>query len=203
MVVPVMNHSEHTHLVKFIITSAICFFIGTVHGVLQVIRPIRAWLDAIGSPYGGPGHMIDPLAHAHINVVGGVVIFIMGASYYLIPKMSGLPIYSRKLIEHTYWWTTIGIACFYSTLMIFGILEGQALLANPHNNDAAQAIHAYYGPTISIAATILGIGFWVYFANLFLTLRHFNSSVKTTANTTTATKSSPGLSVTAKQQKQS
>lgn len=166
-----MPSANYTYLVKFIVTSAFCFFVGTVHGVLQVMRPIRAWLDSIGSPYGGPGHMIDPLAHAHINVVGGVVIFIMGASYYLIPKMAGLPIYSRKLIEHTYWWTTLGIAGFYSTLMIFGILEGQALLANPNDSTAIEAIHQYYGPTISLVATVMGIGFWVYFANIFLTVK--------------------------------
>jgi cytochrome c oxidase cbb3-type subunit 1 len=166
-----MPSEDHRHLIKFLATSAFCFFIGTVHGVVQVIRPVRAWLDSIGSPYGGPGHMIDPLAHAHINVVGGVVIFIMGASYYLIPKMADIDIYSRRLINHTYWWTTIGIAGFYSTLMIFGILEGLALLEQPGTTEAVDSIHRYYGPTISIVATVMGIGFWVYFINIFLTLR--------------------------------
>jgi len=162
---------DNRHLLKFIATSAFCFFVGTVHGVLQVIHPIRAWLDSIGSPYGGPGHMIDPLAHAHINVVGGVVIFIMGVSYYVIPKIANISIYSKKLINHTYWWTTIGIAGFYTTLLTFGILEGRAMLSNPNNDDAVQAIHQYYGPTISTVATIMGIGFWVYFANIYLTIR--------------------------------
>jgi cytochrome c oxidase cbb3-type subunit 1 len=166
-----MNPQEHRHLVKFLITSAVCFFIGTVHGVLQVIHPIRVWLDSIGSPYGGPGHMIDPLAHAHINVVGGVVIFIMGASYYLIPRMSGVSIYSKKLVEHTYWWTTLGIIGFYSTLMIFGILEGNALLASASDTTAVEEIHKYYGRVISIVSTVMGIGFWVYFANLYLTVK--------------------------------
>lgn len=159
---------EHRNLVKYLVVSSICFFIGTVHGVLQVIRPIRAWLDSIGSPYGGPGHLIDPLAHAHINVVGGVVIFLMGASYYLLPKMGGVSIYSKRLIEHSFWWTTIGIAGFYSTLMIFGILEGRALLEDPNLVDN---IHKYYGPVIAIVSSVLGIGFWVYFANIFLTFR--------------------------------
>lgn len=163
--------SEYYYLVKFIIASAVCFFIGTVHGVLQVMRPIRAWLDSIGSPYGGPGHMIDPLAHAHINVVGGVVVFIMGASYYLIPKMGGIAIYSRKLIDHTFWWTVCGIAGFYSTLLIFGILEGQAMLANPNSDNAVQDIHKYYGPVIGTVSTIMGVGFWVYFFNVFLTIK--------------------------------
>lgn len=159
------------YLLKFIFASAFCFFIGTVHGVLQVIHPIRAWLDSIGSPYGGPGHMIDPLAHAHINVIGGVVIFIMGASYYLIPKMGGIRIYSSKLVNHTFWWTLLGIFGFYSTLMIFGIWEGNALLANPGNNDAVQEIHRYYSPIIAIVSTGMGIGFWVYFYNIFKTMK--------------------------------
>ncbi len=163
--------TDNKHLVKFIIASAICFFIGTVHGVLQVMRPIRAWLDSIGSPYGGPGHMIDPLAHAHINVVGGVVVFVMGASYYLIPKMGEFAIYSRKLVNHTFWWTVCGIGGFYSTLMIFGILEGQAMLAYPYSDENVQAIHKYYGPVIGTVSTIMGVGFWVYFINIFLTVK--------------------------------
>ncbi len=165
------DSDDTRYLVKFLMVSALSFFVGTVHGVLQVTRPIRAWLDSIGSPYGGPGHLIDPLAHAHINVIGGVVIFIMGASYYLLPKMSGVPIYSRRLVNHTFWWTSLGIAGFYSTLMIFGILEGQALL----NDDLVlmDEIHSYYGRTIAIVSTGMGIGFWVYFANLFMTFRQF------------------------------
>lgn len=160
--------SEYRNLVKYLVVSSVCFFIGTVHGVLQVIRPIRAWLDSIGSPYGGPGHLIDPLAHAHINVVGGVVIFLMGASYYLLPRMGGVAIYSKRLIEHSFWWTTVGIAGFYSTLMTFGILEGRALLEDPNLVDN---IHQYYGPVIAIVSSVMGIGFWVYFANIFLTFR--------------------------------
>lgn len=163
--------TDNQYLIKFIVASAFCFFVGTVHGVLQVMRPIRAWLDSIGSPYGGPGHMIDPLAHAHINVVGGVVVFIMGASYYLIPKMGGFAIYSRKLVNHTFWWTVCGIAGFYSTLMIFGILEGQAMLNNPYTDADVQAIHKYYGPVIGTVSTVMGIGFWVYFINIFLTVK--------------------------------
>lgn len=160
---PAINHTS----IKFLITSSAFLFIGTVHGVLQVLQPVRQWLDSIGSPYGGPGHMIDPLAHAHINVVGGVVLFLMGTTYYLLPKMSGKPMYSEKLISHTYWWTTLGVAGFYTTLITFGVLEGNALL----NDGDIQSIHQYYGPTISVVATAMGMGFWVFFANLFLTWR--------------------------------
>ena len=167
------NNADSRHLIKYLVVSSLYFFIGTVHGVVQILRPVRAWLDSIGSPYGGPGHLIDPLAHAHINVVGGVVIFLMGASYYLLPKMGNVTIYSRRMVEHTFWWTTIGIAGFYSTLMTFGILEGNALLNDPHS---VETVHKYYGPVIAIVSTVMGIGFWVYFANIFLTFRKIRKS---------------------------
>lgn len=156
-------------LIKFLIASTAFFFIGTVHGVLQVIHPIRAWLDAVGSPVSGPGHMIDPLAHAHINVVGGVVVFVMGATYYLLPLLAGRPIYSQRLVEHTFWWTVIGISCFYTTLMVFGIWEGNLLL---HDPDKVAEVHRWYGPVISVVATAMGMGFWIYFANIFLTVKN-------------------------------
>lgn len=160
--------TEHRYLVKFLIMSVISFFIGTVHGLLQVVPAVRAWLDSIGSPYGGPGHMIDPLAHAHINLVGGVTTLGMAVTYYLLPKLTGKPIHSMRMAEHSFWWTAIGVGSFYTALMIFGFIEGHYWL---HQPERIQEIHRFYGPIISIAATILAVGFWIYLANVILTLK--------------------------------
>lgn len=160
-------------LIKFLITSAGFLFIGTVHGVLQVTRPIRLWLDSIGSPNSNPGHLIDPLAHAHINIVGGVVLMTMAMTYYLLPLLSGKPLYSQRLVEYTYWWTTLGVTAFYTTLMVFGIWEGYLLLNHP---EAVAPIHNLYPPFIATAATVMGIGFWVYFANIFMTVKQLYKS---------------------------
>lgn len=150
-------------LVKFLVTSAACLCLGTIHGVLQITEPIRSWLASIGTPLTNPGHLIDPLAHAHINIVGGLVIFMMGVMYYVLPRMSGKAIYSERLVEHTYWWTTLGVASFYSTLMTFGIWEGLLM----HTDPVAQAsLHRFYGPVVSVAATILAAGFAIFFYNV-------------------------------------
>jgi len=161
--------SEENRLLKFIVASSAFLFVGTVHGVLQVMRPVRAYLDSIGSPYGGPGHMIDPLAHAHINVVGGVVLLLMAATYYLFPRITGQKLYSYRLVEHTFWWTSLGLIGFYSTLLIFGFWEGSLMLSD--NLEQMDEIHKIYGRVISVVATAMGIGFWIYFANVFLTYR--------------------------------
>ncbi len=161
---------DHHYLIKFLLMSVFSFFIGTVHGLLQVIPAVRAWLDSIGSPYGGPGHMIDPLAHAHINLVGGVTILGMAVTYYLLPVITRIPLYSRRLAEHSFWWTVVGVYAFYTSLMIFGAIEGNLFL---HDPAALPAVHHYYGPVISVAASILAVGFWIYLANVALSVRQY------------------------------
>ena len=161
---------EDKNLVKFLLTSVFFLFVGTIHGVVQIQPPVRAWLDSIGSPYGGPGHMIDPLAHAHINLIGGVVIICMAVTYYLLPRMSGHAIFSQRLVNHTFWWTTLGVCGFYSTLMFFGILEGTLLLQN--DVDGMTAAHSIYSKVIAIVSTAMGIGFWIFFFNIFFTAKN-------------------------------
>ena len=160
--------SQHSHLLKFLLASVASIFIGTMHGMLQVQPPIRAWLDSIGSPLSGPGHMIDPLAHAHINLVGGVTILTMGVIYYFFPLFSGREIYSKKLINHSFWWTLIGVLIFYCAQMVFGIWEGTLLLAG--KSDALNQLHRFYGPTVAVGGSVMAVGFFLYFINIGMSL---------------------------------
>ena len=157
----------HRHLLKFLLLSACSFFIGTIHGMFQVMPPVRAWLDSVGSPYGGPGHMIDPLAHAHMNLVGGVVLLAMGVTFYLLPIFTGKNIYSIKLVKHTFWWVSIGVYSFYIIQMVFGIWEGMLLHSNAQD---IPSVHQFYGPTMAISGTTMAIGFCTYLANVVLTI---------------------------------
>ncbi len=164
---------DNSYLLKFLLVSALSFFIGSVHGVLQMIPFIRTWLDSIGSPYGGPGHMIDPLAHAHINLIGGVMILSMAVTYYLLPQFSHKPIYSRRLAELSFWWTTIGALCFYLTLMIFGVAEGILLL--DRSPELAQ-VDVIYRRVVAVTASIMGVGLWIYLTNTILTIKNIYRS---------------------------
>lgn len=157
----------HRSLVKFLAVSALSLFIGTIHGMLQVMPPIRAWLDSIGSPFGGPGHMIDPLAHAHMNLVGGVVMLVMGVTYYLLPILCNRKIYSLRLVEYSFWLMVLGVYGFYAVQMVFGIWEGYWMF---HDTAVWQAVHHWYGRWVAVAGTTMAAGFMAYFANVALTL---------------------------------
>ena len=53
-----------TIVLRFLVLSVIHLFIGTVQGVLQTFPGIAQWIREAGPA----GHLIDPLAHAHINL---------------------------------------------------------------------------------------------------------------------------------------
>lgn len=161
-----MDNTLHRYLLKFLVLSALSFLIGTLHGMLQVMPPIRAWLDSIGSPYGGPGHMIDPLAHAHMNLVGGVVLLAMCVTFYLLPVFTGRAIYSMKLVKHTLLWVTVGVYSFYIIQIIFGIWEGQMLL---EARDYSGIQHVY-GMVMAVSGTTMAVGFCTFFANVLLSV---------------------------------
>lgn len=111
--------------------------------------------------------MIDPLAHAHMNLVGGVVLLAMGTTFYLLPIFSGKKIYSVKLVSHTFWWISIGVYSFYIIQMVFGIWEGLLLPSSPQD---IPAVHRYYGPIMAISGTAMAVGFCTYLANIVLTM---------------------------------
>jgi cytochrome c oxidase cbb3-type subunit 1 len=159
--------ANNPRLSKFLIVSALSLCIGTLHGMLQVMPPVRHWLDSIGSPYGGPGHMIDPLAHAHMNLVGGVILFVMGATYHLLPIVSDRAIYSQRLVDATFWFTALGAYGFYLAQMVFGIWEGTLMHTAP---DRIEAAHRYYGPTVAVAGTVMALGFFCYMLNILATI---------------------------------
>jgi len=162
-----VDGAYHRYLVKFLLLSALSLLIGTLHGMLQVWPPIRSWLDSIGSPSGGPGHMIDPLAHAHMNLVGGVVMLIMGVTYYLLPILSGRPLYSLRLVQQSFWLMTLGVYGFYAVQMVFGIWEGLLMFDDPAG---WHAVHHWYGRLVAVAGTVMAAGFLAYFANIALTM---------------------------------
>ncbi len=163
-----MPEQNQKHIIKFLAASLSFFFVGSMQGVAQLIPPVRAWLDSIGSPHAFPGHLIDPLAHAHINLIGGVMFLVMAVTYYLIPILTGKAVWSKNLMNFSFWGTATGVICFYSTLMIFGAWMGELMLAN---DPKFIEVKALYGPIVAISATIMGLGLWSFLLNGLMSLK--------------------------------
>ena len=75
--------------------------VGTVQGVIQVQPSNADWLFRAGHA----GEWIDPIAHAHINLVTGLTMLTAGALFYFAPLLGGRAP-SRRTVN----------ACFYALL---------------------------------------------------------------------------------------
>src|SRR5207253_1746752 len=89
------------HLWKFFATGAAALTVGTVQGVIQVQPANADWLYRAGHA----GEWIDPISHAHINLVTGLTMLVAGALFALAPRLGGV----APACD-------VADACFYSLL---------------------------------------------------------------------------------------
>lgn len=153
-------------ILKFMVMSVTHLLIGTVQGVIQTFPEFALWIRATGPA----GHMIDPLAHAHINLVGGVTMAIMGLFYYVLPKIVKRPIYSRTLSNTSFWFSTIGVLGFFGSLVFLGIIEGNMILSGMTYLQAIDAVGPIHHIAIISTAILMGFGYWIFITNIFLTV---------------------------------
>ena len=153
-------------ILRFLVLSVIHLFIGTVQGVIQTFPGVAQWLREAGPA----GHLIDPLAHAHINLVGGVTMGMMGLIYYVLPKVSGRGVYSPALAGASFWLSTVGVLGFFFSLVALGIVEGNMIHDGMTNAEALDAVGPVHHVLIIATAFLMGFGYWAFISNVLLTV---------------------------------
>ncbi|MFL5733206.1 MAG: cbb3-type cytochrome c oxidase subunit I [Chloroflexia bacterium] len=154
-------------LAKFFVVGATGLLFGTVQGVYQVMPWSLDWLHKTGEA----GHLIDPMAHAHMNLVGGVSVALMGLMYFFLPRMLGKPVFSFKLAKVSFWCILIGVFGFYFTAVGLGWIEGTKILDGMTFDQAKDSVGIWHPLLLAMSAAIMGLGFWSFVANVLLTLR--------------------------------
>lgn len=152
--------------VKYFLVATIALLIGTIQGVVQIIPPIHAWVVDTGNA----GMWIDPLAHTHINLVGGVTMALFGIFYYILPRVLKRPIYSHKLGEVAFWFSFVGVWGFYSGLMLLGYAEGTMMENQGVSYNHAAAHYWWINFLVVFSAFLMGFGYWGWIYNIVRTI---------------------------------
>ena len=153
-------------ILRFLVLSVIHLFIGTLQGVLQTFPGIAQWLREAGPA----GHLIDPLAHAHINLVGGVTMGMMGLIYYVLPKLLGRNVYSPVLAGASFWLSTVGVLGFFFSLVGLGIAEGNMVHGGMTYSEALDVVGPVHHVLIVTTAFLMGFGYWAFIINVLMTV---------------------------------
>ena len=144
------------HLWKFLLTGAAALTVGTVQGVIQVQPKNADWLYAAKHA----GEWIDPISHAHINLVTGLTMLVAGGVFYLLPLLGGTTP-SRRLVNRCYWLLLGGSLAFYFAALYLGFHEGHLVVAGgltPEQAEAATPLHPFL---IMGAGVAMLAGFWM------------------------------------------
>ena len=128
-------------ILKFLVVSISFYGMATFEGPMMAIKTVNAL-----------SHYTDwTIGHVHSGALGWVGMISIGAMYFLIPRLFGREIYSKRLIETHFWVATIGIVLYISSMWISGIMQG--LMWRAVNSDgtltysfveSVQAMHPYY-----------------------------------------------------------
>jgi cytochrome c oxidase cbb3-type subunit 1/cytochrome c oxidase cbb3-type subunit I/II len=84
------------------------------------------------------------VAHAHMGVLGFSGMMAIGGIYYMLPIITGRPIFSRKLADFHYWMLLLGMAGFMVVLTMAGLVQGHGWLNGETIYRMLPQIHPYY-----------------------------------------------------------
>jgi len=127
---------------KFVFAGTIMYFFVSIQGSMMALPDVQRvthfnnWV----------------VAHAHVGVLGFAGMIALGGLYYILPRITGKPLYSRFLADFQYWLILIGVIGFTVVLTIAGLIQGNAWLNGETVYRVLPEIHIYY-----IARASLGL----------------------------------------------
>ena len=120
--------------------------------------------------------------HVLLSDPGGEVaraygVTALGGLYFLLPRITGKPLYSRFLADLQYWLVLIGITGFAIVLTIVGLIQGNAWYNGETLYRTLPEIQPYYVLRASLGAFIM-IGAYLGLYNIIRTI-YFNRGTTT------------------------
>jgi cytochrome c oxidase cbb3-type subunit 1 len=110
---------QDSFTVKLLIVGTVFYFLGSVQGSFEALRGLNK-----------PTHFTDfVIAHSHLTVFGGYIVYSLAAVYYVWPKINGSG-FSSQVAKWSTWLIILGITAMGTGLIIQGLVQGTMLQQN-------------------------------------------------------------------------
>src|SRR3989454_712245 len=139
---------------KFLIVGSVMYLVGCFQGSVEALRSIQQ-----------PTHFTDfVISHAHLTVFGTFVVWAIGGTLYVWPRLAGdAPLWSFRVGNWGFWLVTLGIATMAVLLAAQGLQQGFMLMAGTEWIHSVNAIRPYWWlRTFTGIAMDVGISLIVY-----------------------------------------
>ena len=119
---------------KFVFTGTIMYFFVSIQGSMMALPDVQRVTHFNNWVVG----------HAHVGVLGFSGMIALGGLYFILPRITGRPLYSRFLADLQYWLILIGVTGFTIVLTIAGLIQGNAWLNGETIYRVLPEVHMYY-----------------------------------------------------------
>jgi cytochrome c oxidase cbb3-type subunit 1/cytochrome c oxidase cbb3-type subunit I/II len=144
---------------KFVFAGTVWYLLTCLQGPLQslpVIQKVTHFNNWV-------------VAHAHMGVLGFSGIVGLGGIYFILPRITGRPLYSRFLADMQYWLVLLGMSGFFTVLTAAGLIQGNGWLNGETVYRVLPEIHVYMMLRLTIGILIIG-GAIIGLYNIMMTI---------------------------------
>jgi cbb3-type cytochrome c oxidase subunit I len=145
---------------KFVLAGTVWYLLTCLQGPLQSLPYIQRLT-----------HFTNwVIAHAHMGVFGFSGTIAFGAIYFILPRITGKPIYSKRLADLQYWLFLIGMIGFFTVLTTAGLIQGNGWLNGETVYRILPQIHLYMILRASLGILVIGgavIGVYLIVMSLY------------------------------------
>ena len=152
---------------KFVFTGTIMYFFVNIQGSMMALPHVQRITHFNNWVVG----------HAHLGVLGFAGVTALGGLYFIMPRITGRPLYSRFLADVQYWLVLIGMTGFAVVLTTVGLIQGNAWYNGETLYRTLPEIQPYYVMRASLGLMIV-IGAYIGLYNVIRSL-YFNRGAST------------------------
>jgi hypothetical protein len=159
-------HAHDKRLGKYFVAGGAFLVLGALHMTLKNLPWPAEWLAGAGYA----GHLVRDLSNTHVMIVGGGTLLATGLTWYALPRIVGRPLASSGLAQCAFWLTAVGLLVFYIALVGNGIVIGRLVQHGWDYRLAKAHMGKWYKVPIGMGAGVMGLGYWRFAVNVFLTV---------------------------------
>jgi hypothetical protein len=151
---------------KYFVAGGAFLVLGSLHMVVKSLPWVAEYLARTGYA----GHLVRDLSNTHVMIVGGGTLLATGLCWLVLPRVVGRPLASEGLAQCAFWFTVVGLAVFYVSLVGNGIAIGRLVEHGWAYPAAKDHLGKWYKVPTGVGAGIMGLGYWCFAANVLITI---------------------------------
>jgi cytochrome c oxidase cbb3-type subunit I/II len=97
---------------RFIVLGFLNYIFVSIQGTFQAFRDMNLYLH----------YSQWPVMHSHLSLYAAFGITIMGIMFWVIPRLTVKPLWSKKLMDISWWTTFMGFIVFMAGMMLAGLV---------------------------------------------------------------------------------